>query len=119
MIMSVRKSLTTVTLMPLVPTFLEASPVPVTKDTVEMELFVLVGTKTLAINIYNLYASIASTCNSHICYLYLTDIDECETGTDNCDVDATCTNIAGNFTCTCNLGYRGDGVSCDGGLVYI
>ena len=66
-----------------------------------------------------MYLYVASTCNSHICYLYLTDIDECETGTDNCDVDATCTNIAGNFTCTCNLGYRGDGVSCDGGLVYI
>ena len=49
--------------------------------------------------------------------LYPIDIDECETGTDNCDVDATCTNIAGNFTCTCNQGYRGDGVSCDGGLV--
>ena len=42
MMMSVRKSLTTVTLMPHVQTFLEASPVPVTKDTVEMELFVLV-----------------------------------------------------------------------------
>ena len=45
------------------------------------------------------------------------DIDECETGSDNCDVDATCTNTAGNFTCNCNQGYRGDGVSCDGGLV--
>ena len=45
------------------------------------------------------------------------DIDECGTGTDDCDVDATCTNIAGNFICTCNQGYGGDGVSCDGGLV--
>ena len=42
MMMSVRKSPTTVTLMLHVPTFLEALPVPVTKDTVEMELFVLV-----------------------------------------------------------------------------
>ena len=49
--------------------------------------------------------------------LYLIDIDECETGTDNCDIDATCTNIAGNFSCTCNQGYHGDGVSCDGRLV--
>ena len=49
--------------------------------------------------------------------LYLIDIDECETETDDCDADATCTNIAGNFTCACNQGYHGDGVSCDGGLV--
>ena len=34
--------LTTVTLMLHVPTLLEASPVHVTKDTLEMELFVLV-----------------------------------------------------------------------------
>ena len=42
MMMSVGKSLMTVTLMLHVPTFLEASAVPVTKDTVEMELLVLV-----------------------------------------------------------------------------
>ena len=51
--------------------------------------------------------------------LYFIDIDECETGTDNCDVNATCTNRVGNFTCTCNQGYHGDGVSCDGRLSYI
>ena len=114
MIMSVRKSLTTVTLMPHVPTFLEASPVPVTKDTVEMDLFVLVCTQNI-----NVLINIANNYSSYPCYIIFIDIDECETGNDNCDVDATCTNIAGNFTCTCNQGYGGDGVSCDGGLVYI
>ena len=48
--MSVRKSLTTVTLMLHAPTFLEASPVPVTKDTVEMESTVLVCVDT---NLYS------------------------------------------------------------------
>ncbi|XP_078609027.1 uncharacterized protein LOC144880613 [Branchiostoma floridae x Branchiostoma japonicum] len=40
------------------------------------------------------------------------DVDECETGTDNCSPDASCTNIPGSFTCVCNPGYRGDGVTC-------
>lgn len=42
-----------------------------------------------------------------------TDIDECAEGTDNCDVNATCTNEPGSFTCTCNFGFAGDGVTCD------
>ena len=32
--------------------------------------------------------------------------------TDNCDTNASCSNIPGSFTCTCNAGYAGDGVSC-------
>ena len=40
------------------------------------------------------------------------DIDECTVETDNCDANATCTNTAGSFTCECNSGYSGDGVSC-------
>lgn len=41
-----------------------------------------------------------------------TDIDECALGTDNCDANATCTNIPGAFTCACNFGYAGNGVLC-------
>eukprot|EP00961_Rhodomonas_salina_P210871 2847514-Rhodomonas_salina.1 len=29
----------------------------------------------------------------------------------NCDTDATCENTIGDFTCTCNDGYSGDGVT--------
>ena len=50
--MSVRKSLTTVTLMLHAPTFLEASPVSVIKDTVEMESTVLVC-HCVDTNLYN------------------------------------------------------------------
>ena len=34
--------------------------------------------------------------------------------TDNCAENATCMNIPGNFSCTCNEGYTGDGTSCEG-----
>ena len=40
------------------------------------------------------------------------DIDECTVGTDNCDVNASCTNAVGSFTCSCNAGFVGDGVIC-------
>ena len=46
------------------------------------------------------------------------DIDECVLGTDNCDENAACTNTAGSFTCACNTGYSGDGVTCTG-KIYI
>ena len=40
------------------------------------------------------------------------DIDECEEVTHDCGSDATCTNTAGGFNCTCNSGYEGDGIDC-------
>ena len=40
------------------------------------------------------------------------DINECETGTDSCDVSAECTNTDGSYTCSCTSGYSGDGFTC-------
>ncbi|WP_232379855.1 FG-GAP-like repeat-containing protein [Polyangium fumosum] len=48
------------------------------------------------------------TCQSGTCV----DVDECAAGTDNCDANATCTNTVSSFSCACNAGYEGDGVSC-------
>ena len=48
--------------------------------------------------------------------LCLADIDECATDVDNCDTNANCTNTPGSFTCACNLGYSGDGLTCVGKL---
>ena len=35
-------------------------------------------------------------------------------GIDNCDSNAECMNTEGNFTCSCNPGYTGDGLLCSG-----
>lgn len=44
----------------------------------------------------------------------ITDVDECEEGTDNCDSAAVCTNTVESFSCACPAGYVGDGVTCTG-----
>lgn len=40
------------------------------------------------------------------------ETDECALATDNCATDAACTNTPGSFSCSCNPGYAGDGVTC-------
>ena len=97
-----RLPLTTVTLMLHVPTLLGASPVCVTKGTLEMEPFVKVH--------------IANS-HSDCCLQYLnSDIDECvSTGElNNCSSNGTCYNTPGGFNCVCNQGYTGNGVICNG-----
>ena len=42
-----------------------------------------------------------------------TDCGPCTQGTDTCDENATCENeLGGNYSCTCNEGYAGDGFTC-------
>lgn len=48
----------------------------------------------------------------------LLDIDECQSGTHNCDVNAECTNSQGSFTCTCKEGYRANGDTCEGEIYF-
>ena len=58
--------------------------------------------------------------NEHVdCTICISDIKECEENRDNCNRNAECDNTIGSFTCTCNDGYTGDGVSCDGMKNYI
>ena len=45
---------------------------------------------------------------SHFCL----DINECTDGTDRCSRNARCINTQGSHTCSCNLGFHGDGTSC-------
>ena len=44
----------------------------------------------------------------------ISDNNECTLGTHDCDNKATCTNTDGLFTCACNTGYSGNGVTCTG-----
>eukprot|EP00736_Rhodelphis_marinus_P001593 Rmarinus@m.16044 len=38
--------------------------------------------------------------------------NECLTGEHNCDPHASCNDVTGGFTCSCNIGYSGDGTEC-------
>ena len=42
------------------------------------------------------------------------DVNECTTGTHNCDVNAVCNNTRGSYNCTCKDGFHGDGKTCKG-----
>ncbi len=53
--------------------------------------------------------------HTYLLYVFL-DINECNDDMDNCDPNAECINTLGSFTCSCNQGYSGDGVSCIGEL---
>ena len=47
--------------------------------------------------------------------LYLlisTDFDECQNGEHLCDLNASCINTEGNYTCSCLTGYTGNGFTC-------
>ncbi|XP_061747755.1 pro-epidermal growth factor [Nerophis ophidion] len=42
----------------------------------------------------------------------VSDTDECELGTHNCDKNAECLNTGGDFLCKCQAGYHGNGQTC-------
>lgn len=44
-------------------------------------------------------------------------MNECTDGTHTCDQNADCENTDGSFTCNCQSGYTGDGITCTGMLV--
>ena len=54
--------------------------------------------------------------SQHYSIIAFLDIDECNTGSHNCDVNANCTNTFGGHNCTCKEGFAGDGRSCSGTL---
>ena len=60
------------------------------------------------------------SCLPPVCFYYpccsfsLSDINECEVFV-TCHAQATCINTPpGSFTCMCNPGYSGDGMTCTG-----
>lgn len=43
----------------------------------------------------------------------LDTVEQCTLMADDCDRNATCTEVAGGFTCQCNVGFEGDGHRCE------
>ena len=43
---------------------------------------------------------------------FMTDINECVLGVDQCTTNATCSNTEGSYECSCNTGFTGDGTTC-------
>ena len=57
----------------------------------------------------------ACTVSFYLYFFYIyTDIDECSSNSDNCAEQATCSDTEGSFLCSCNTGYSGDGINCNG-----
>ena len=54
--------------------------------------------------------------NSWILYRpFHTDIDECASDIDNdCHINSTCSNTIGSYDCTCEEGFSGNGIQCEG-----
>ena len=45
------------------------------------------------------------------------DIDECISNT--CNKKATCKDGINSYTCECNKGFTGDGITCTGNLITV
>ena len=53
----------------------------------------------------------------HVNSFTILDVNECLTTP--CDANAVCTNTPGSFTCACNPGYSGDGLTCNGMYMHV
>ena len=53
---------------------------------------------------------------SKLTFLYSSDIDECSIDNDCDSVNAKCEDTVGSYRCTCNVGFEGNGIVCEGRL---
>ena len=54
-------------------------------------------------------------CTKIYIFFYDVDVDECaNVETNDCDLNALCTNTEGSYVCRCLKGYEGDGKNCTG-----
>ena len=69
--------------------------------------------------VYLIIAIVGEPVSKYMPYV-ATDVDECAANNGGCHTQATCNNTGGNFTCTCHIGYTGDGFICTGKVrVYV
>ena len=48
------------------------------------------------------------------CVCAVSDVNECDANTHNCNNNADCFNTNGSFVCNCSDGFSGNGVFCEG-----
>ena len=46
----------------------------------------------------------------------LLDVNECAASNGGCSSMAQCSNIPGSFTCSCKVGFTGNGFNCSGNI---
>ena len=54
-----------------------------------------------------------------LCLFNVVDIDECVLEIHKCDTNAVCINNIGSFDCICDQLYEGDGITCQGNLLFL
>ena len=47
------------------------------------------------------------------------DIDECSTESNECHINAKCSNVEGSYACSCDPGFTGDGFNCTSMFIHI
>ena len=70
------------------------------------------GISSNSVCVTSAYSMYSSHCAIQ-CVFLCSDIDECVEQSP-CNGNAQCANTPGSFTCDCNEGYSGDGMTCTG-----
>ena len=100
----------------LAPTISAPSAVLVIADTLEMASLVLILTNVLLVLTIAMKMLLVLTLMAHLLVLVTPAMASIVLMTTNAPMKpetATCINIAGSFTCACNTGYSGNGVTCN------
>ena len=82
-------------------THLALSHVPVMLDSQEMEKPVKVNGSKITNNVNEQLISGINECSSNPCH-----------------TNAMCTDTSGSYTCSCNAGFSGDGITCQSNIIY-
>ena len=69
--------------------------------------------KLIRLNIFCVKLACAIDCNISVNFS-ASDVDECMLNLDDCHVQAMCNNTPSSFSCSCNIGWMGNGSICEG-----